>query len=176
MRLSSQCETPCLTLMSHLILLFKRGKPDNGGNRGAVTLALRATGRKFDRDSKPERALPSINLSWMDSEIHLRKVENSRSLVTTMRWISIALLALHTATLIYVLQKDSGITVGVEIGNVICAAEFPTQALRSESLREGAQMHVEMKRGKLRVRRKDGKTVTAPIIWVQRTLAHPLPE
>ena len=93
-----------------------------------------------------------------------------------MRLLSIGLLALHSATLIYVLQQDSGTTVGVEVRNVIYAAEFSRRALNAEDLKEGGQVQAEVKGGKLTVLRKDGKTATARIVWVQRTLAHPHPE
>jgi hypothetical protein len=93
-----------------------------------------------------------------------------------MRWISIGLLALHTATLVYVLQQDSEITLGVQVENEIYSAEFPRCALEQEKLIEGSQIKAEVKRAKLRVQLKDGTTVTTPIIWVQRTIAPPLPK
>jgi antitoxin component of MazEF toxin-antitoxin module len=99
------------------------------------------------------------------------KAEN-RSSVAGMRWISIGLFVLHSATLIYVLQQDSGITLGVQVGNAIYSAEFPRRELKQENLTEGSQIQAEVKDGKLTVQRNDPKTAAAPIIWVQRTLAH----
>jgi hypothetical protein len=102
-----------------------------------------------------------------------------------MRWISIGLRALHSATLIYVLQQDSEITLGVQVGNVIYSAEFARGALKQENLVEGSQIKAEVKGGKMTVHRRDGKSVTARIIWYrdssppislknQRTLLLPL--
>jgi len=93
-----------------------------------------------------------------------------------MRWISIGLLALHTATLVYVLQQDSEITLGVQVGNVIYSAEFPRRKLRGETLLERSQMQAEVKNGKLTIRLRDRKTVSARVIQVQRVLVHPLPD
>jgi hypothetical protein len=53
--------------------------------------------------------------------------------VTVMRWISIGLLALRSVTLIYVLQQDAKIMLGIQVGNVIYSAEFPRRALRKET-------------------------------------------
>jgi hypothetical protein len=63
-----------------------------------------------------------------------------------MRWISIGLFVLHSATLIYVLQQDSGIKLGVQVGNVIYSAEFPRRALKPENLIEGTQIHAATRR------------------------------
>ncbi len=92
-----------------------------------------------------------------------------------MNSLLVAVLALHSAILIYVLQQDSGITLGVQVGNVIYAAEFPRRALKQENLVEGSQIQAKVKDGEMTVQRKDGKTVTARIVWVQRTLVHPYP-
>ena len=78
--------------------------------------------------------------------------------------------------LIYVLQQDSGITLGVQVGNVIYSAEFPRRALKGENLLEGSQIQAEVKDGKMIFHQTHGKTVTARIIWVQRSLAHPFPD
>jgi hypothetical protein len=104
-----------------------------------------------------------------------QKAEN-RSLVTAMRWISIGLLALHTATLVYVLQQDSEITLGVQVGNVIYSADFPRRALRKEKFIESSQIQAEVKNGEMTIRLTDGRTVSSRVIQVQRVLAHPLPD
>ena len=93
-----------------------------------------------------------------------------------MRFLLIAMLALQSATLIYMLQEDSGITLGVQIGNVIYSAEFPQRTVKPDSVHEGEQVWAEVKNGMLTVRLKNGKKATARVIRIQRILAHPLPD
>ena len=93
-----------------------------------------------------------------------------------MRLLLIAMLALQPATLIYMLQEDSGITLGVQIGNVIYSAEFPPQAVKPGSIHEGEQVRAEVKDGMLIVRLKNGKKMTDRVIRIQRILSHPLPD
>jgi hypothetical protein len=92
-----------------------------------------------------------------------------------MRWISIGLFVLRSATLIYVLQQDSGITLGVQVGNVIYSAEFPRRALKQENLVEGSQIQAEVKDGKMTIRLRERK-ISGRVIQVQRVLVHPLPD
>jgi len=91
-----------------------------------------------------------------------------------MRWISIGLLAVHTATLIYVLQQDSEITLGVQVGNVIYSAEFSRRTLKQEFLVEGSQIRAQVKDDKITIRLRNRKTVSGRVIQVQRELVHPL--
>jgi len=86
----------------------------------------------------------------------------------------IALLAFQAATVIDV-YAQSRVTIALQICEVIYTAEFSPQEFKHETVREGDQLQAEVQGTKLTVHFKDGKTVTAPIIRVQRTLIHPLP-
>ena len=73
------------------------------------------------------------------------------------------------------LQEDSGITLGVQMGNVIYSAEFPRQAVKPDSIHEGEQVRAEVKHGMLTVQLGNGKKATARVIRIQRILSRPLP-
>jgi hypothetical protein len=85
------------------------------------------------------------------------------------------LLALQPATVIDV-QKYDSIVPALQFGDVIYTAEFSPQALKPDSFVEGPQVKAEVKHGKVKVRRKDGNTVSGRLIRVQRTLIRPLPD
>jgi len=68
------------------------------------------------------------------------------------------LLVLQSATVIDV-QSNHDVTLGLQMGDVIYTAEFSRHALKPESLIEGDHVGAEVRDGKMRVKRKDGKTV-----------------
>jgi hypothetical protein len=82
------------------------------------------------------------------------------------------LLALQVATVVD-LYKNSETIVSVQIGNVIYSAEFPPAALKADSFSVGDRVRADVKNGRMTVKRKDGKKVTAPVIQIQRILVHP---
>jgi hypothetical protein len=84
------------------------------------------------------------------------------------------LLALQSATVVGV-QGNHEVTLAVQVGDVIYTAEFSRHALKPESLIEGDHVGAEVRDGKMRVKRKDGKTVSGRVIWEQRVLVHPHP-
>jgi hypothetical protein len=84
------------------------------------------------------------------------------------------LLALQSATVIDV-QSNHDVTLGLQMGDVIYTAEFSRHALKPESFIEGDHVAAEVREGKMRVKRKDGKTVSGRLIWEQRVLVHPHP-
>jgi len=84
------------------------------------------------------------------------------------------LLALQSATVIDV-QSNHDVTLAIQMGDIIYTAEFLRHALKRESLIEGDHVGAEVRDGKMRVKRKDGKTVSGRVIWEQRVLVHPYP-
>ncbi len=84
------------------------------------------------------------------------------------------LLALKSATVIDV-QGNHEVTLALQMGDVIYTAEFSRHALKPDSFIEGDHVAVEVRDGKMRVKRKDGKTVSGRVIREQRVLVHPHP-
>ena len=84
------------------------------------------------------------------------------------------LLALQSATVIDV-QGNHEVMLALQMGDVIFTAEFSRHALKPESLIEGGHVAAEVRNGTMRVKRKDGKTVSGRVIWEQRILVHPHP-
>lgn len=92
-----------------------------------------------------------------------------------MRSLLVALLALQPATVVYVMQYDAQVNVGVQIGDVIYSAEFPRRVLKPENLIEGGQVQAEVKGGQLTVQLGNGRKATARITQEQRIHPHPAP-
>jgi hypothetical protein len=86
-----------------------------------------------------------------------------------------ALLALHSATVIIV-QWNSQTTLAVQIGDTLYTAEFSNRDLKPDTFEDGDRVQAEVKNGKLIVKLRNGKRVSARVHWVQRVLTHPLPE
>ena len=84
------------------------------------------------------------------------------------------LLALQSAPVIAVLHNHE-VMLAVQFGNVIYAAEFSRQELKPDSFIDGDRVEAEVKRGKMKVRRKDGKVVIGRVISEQRVVVHPIP-
>jgi Ethanolamine utilization protein EutJ (predicted chaperonin) len=80
------------------------------------------------------------------------------------------LLALQSATVVDV-QGNHEVTLAVQVGDVIYTAEFSRHALKPESLIEGDHIAVEVRDGKMKIKRKDGKTVSGHVSWEQRVLS-----
>ena len=89
-----------------------------------------------------------------------------------MHFLVITLLALESATVVDV-QQESRTTLRVQIDDMIYTAEFSCHALKPGSIREGEQILVDVKDGKMTVVRKDGRRATARITRVQRLVVHP---
>jgi ribosomal protein L14 len=85
------------------------------------------------------------------------------------------MLALQSATVVAVLDNQE-VTLALQVGDVIYTAEFSRHALRPETFNDGDHVAAEVRDGKMRVKRKDGKTVSGRVIWEQRVLVHPIPE
>jgi ribosomal protein L14 len=84
------------------------------------------------------------------------------------------LLALQSATVIDV-QGNHEVTLALQVGDVIYTAEFSRHALKPESFIEGDHVAAEVTDGKMKIKRKDGKSVSGRVIWEQRVLVHPHP-
>lgn len=91
-----------------------------------------------------------------------------------MHCVAALLLALQSATVIDV-QGNHEVTLALQVGDVIYTAEFSRHALKRESLIEGDHVAAEVRKGEMRVKRKDGKIVSGRVIWEQRVLVHPHP-
>ena len=83
------------------------------------------------------------------------------------------LLALQSAPVIAVLHNNE-VMLAVQVGNVIYTAEFSRYALKPDSFVDGDRVETEIKRGKMKVKRKDGKIIVGRVICEQRILAHPI--
>jgi hypothetical protein len=84
------------------------------------------------------------------------------------------LFTLQSAIVIDV-QANHEVLLALQMGDVIYTAEFSRNALKPGSLNEGDHVAAEVRDGKMRVKRKDGKTVSGRVIWEQRVLVHPHP-
>ena len=84
------------------------------------------------------------------------------------------LLVFQSATVIDV-QGNHEVTLAIQMGDIIYTAEFSRHALKPGSFIEGEHVGAEVRDGKVRVKRKDGKTVSGRVIWEQRVLVHPHP-
>jgi hypothetical protein len=84
------------------------------------------------------------------------------------------LLVLHSATVIAVLENHE-VMLALQIGDIIYTAEFSHHALNPGSFTDGEHIAAEIRNGKMRVKRKDGKVVAGHLIWEQRVLVHPIP-
>lgn len=91
-----------------------------------------------------------------------------------MHCLFAVLLALQSATVID-MQGNHEVTLALQVGDVIYTAEFSRHALKPDSFVEGDRLTAEVRDGKMRVKRKDGKTVSGRVIWEQRLLVHPHP-
>ena len=91
-----------------------------------------------------------------------------------MRCFVIAFVVLQAATVIDV-EIDSRVTLVLQIGDVIYAAEFSPRSLNPDGIQESEQVQADVKHGKMTVQLKNGKRATARVIRIQRTLGHPHP-
>jgi hypothetical protein len=91
-----------------------------------------------------------------------------------MHCLFAVLFALQSAIVIDV-QANHEVMLALQMGDVIYTAEFSRHALKPGSLIEGEHVRTEVKDGKMRVERKDGKIVSGRVIWEQRILVHPIP-
>ena len=89
-----------------------------------------------------------------------------------MRSLLIAVLAFHSATVIVLLENADTI-LAVQIGDTLYAAEFTKS---DYTLEDGDQVQAEVMDGKLIVKLRNGRRVSARVHWVQRVLIHPPPE
>jgi len=71
------------------------------------------------------------------------------------------------------MQVNHGVTLALQMGDVIYTADFSKRALKPGSFTEGEQAIAEVKDGKMMVKRKDGKIVAGRVMWEQRVLVHP---
>jgi hypothetical protein len=83
-------------------------------------------------------------------------------------------LALQSATVIDVLDNHE-VMLALQMGDVIYTAEFSRHALKPDTFIEGDHVAAEVKDGKMRVSRKDGKIVSGRVISEQWVLVHPHP-
>ena len=84
------------------------------------------------------------------------------------------LLVFQSATVIDV-QGNHEVILALQVGDVIYTAEFSQHALKPQSFTGGDHVAAEVRNGKMRVKRKDGKIVSGRVIWEQRVLVHPIP-
>ena len=89
--------------------------------------------------------------------------------------IPVVLLAPHSATVVAVLANDT-VTLAVQLEETVYTAEFSKSDLKPDSFKDGDHVQAEVKEGKLIVKLRNGKRVSAPVHWVQRSIIHPLPE
>lgn len=74
------------------------------------------------------------------------------------------------------MQGNHEVTLALQVvGDVTYTSEFSRHALRPESLIEGDHVLAEVRDGKMRVKRKDGKIVAGRVMWEQRVFVHPHP-
>lgn len=92
-----------------------------------------------------------------------------------VHYLRLTVLAFHSATVI-VLQRNSDTILAVQIGDTLYTAEFPKSDLKPDTLKDEDHVPAEVKDGKLIVKLRNGKRVSAPVHWVQRVIIHPLPE
>lgn len=96
-----------------------------------------------------------------------------------MRFLLIAVLAFHSATVI-VLQENSDTILAVQIADTAYTAEFSKSDLKPDTLKDGDHVQGEVKDGRLIVKLRliaklrNEKRVSAPVHWVQKTIVHPL--
>jgi hypothetical protein len=84
------------------------------------------------------------------------------------------LLVFQSATVIDV-HGNHKVTLALQVSDVIYTAEFSRHAVKSDSFIEEDHVTAEVRDGKVRVKRKDGKIVSGRVMWEQRVLLHPLP-
>jgi hypothetical protein len=64
----------------------------------------------------------------------------------------------------------------VQIGDTPFSAEFSKSDQTPDTLKDRDHVQAEVKDGKLIVKLRNGKRVSARLHWVQRVIIHPLPE
>ena len=92
-----------------------------------------------------------------------------------MFFIPPVLLAFHSATVI-VVQANDMVTLALQFGDTVYTAEFSKRDVKPDTLKDGDHVQAEVKNGKLIVKLRNGKRVSARVHWVQRVIIHPLPE
>jgi hypothetical protein len=91
-----------------------------------------------------------------------------------MHLLFAVVLTLQSATVIAVLDNHE-VMLGLQMGDVIYTPEFSRHVLKPDSFIEGDHVAAEVRDGKMKIKRKDGKTVSGRVIWEQRVLVHPHP-
>jgi len=119
------------------------------------------------------RIAHSSAVNSFDSKIEPSSL-NALHYTDVMHCLVALLLVFQSATVIDV-QGNHEVILALQMGDVIYTAEFSHHALKPESLVEGDHVSAEVRDGKMRVKRKDGKIVAARLIWKQRVLVHPIP-
>lgn len=91
-----------------------------------------------------------------------------------MFFLPLVLLVLHAATVI-VLQENSETILAVQIGDTVYTAGFSKRDIKPDTLKDGDHVQAELKDGKLIVKQRNGRRVSARVHWIQHVIIHPLP-